>query len=376
MIQVKREADVTQAMLYALDLGAFTHSTNLPYFQIIADYLRELLYTLSTSSEGVSEPVFTTRLLNQARRHLYHILPSDIQSNSMDLFFSTNEENDEDPFRQTLNLLNDIRDIATIGEGYWLPTPVRFIQPLNNESKHILIVGGLPTKELKTQIHSRICLNGLTRTIQRQFIPKDLVNDTAKWQTFDDWLGSPPNDLKFWTTEYFDQSRSNFLSSGSEVKEFDVYVPQFNNSKLQYYRWHRSSEIHALHDKIFLCRSAKQNRIYGPVFYWLGTVKEKDGDVVMDKEFTIPPRDVRRLQYGIDLLENRPTVAILESGERNTDFVFSSLLPQEELRFFSSLTQHVTTKFMGLPATYMVSRDLVDQGIELISRLGIQIKRN
>ena len=371
------KSEIIQIIERTLGLENPYHSSELYLHQIIAEYLRDSIYTLTiSSSESQPEPVFTTRLLNHVRRHLIPLWPDKLANESSFLFSSSEETEEADPLRFTLNLLDDIRDVASLGNGYWLPTPVRFIKPQEEQPKQILVIGALSTRKLQNILNPRIELKGLVRVIKSDLIPDEIYQDHTQWQSFGNWLGNPPEDLCKWTSQYIERCQQSHHPSGSEVRNFDIYLPQHQHGNLQYYRWHPSTEIHSLPDGFYLCRSRASSRYFGPRGYWLGTVKEENGQLQMEAESLIPAQDVRRLQYGFDLMYDRPTTVALEYFRGKTIFSFQNLLPQEESRFFLALTTNVSTTFMKYPIRFMVEPDFVKQGISLLEGLAIQTKAN
>jgi len=101
---------------------------------IIAEYLRSGLYALAVPPgiDARPEPVYVTRLTNLVRLQLSPIWPElDLRRDVRPSDLEKEREGDihPDPVRRVLDGLNDLRDVCELGQGYWLPCPVRLSYP-------------------------------------------------------------------------------------------------------------------------------------------------------------------------------------------------------------------------------------------------------
>jgi len=190
--------------------------------QIIAEYLRHALYTLSYGSTTV-QPVFVTKLMNQVHYQLTPLWP--------DIFQNANTE---DPIRRLLEQLKQVGDVAELGDGYWLPTPLRLVRLPNRQ---ILLIGGVDTKSLITRFGDIVQSMGFVRRVKFADI-KHLINAGIDWQHFEDWVGETKKaDIGTWTRNLLDEAHKRLKPSGSDLTDFEVYMPNLGKKHApQYFR--------------------------------------------------------------------------------------------------------------------------------------------
>lgn len=324
--------------------------------QIMADYLRHTLLTLSHSAITV-QPVFVTTLLNQVQRQLMPLWP--------EIFKQTEAE--KNPLRHILEQLEQIKDVANLGRGYWLPTPLRLVRL---PSSQILLIGGMDTKTLQSRFGNRVYVyTGLARQIETTDEAMCLVKAGIEWQCFEDWLGEDTDiDLRTWTTHLLEKAKKHLKSSGSEITEFDIYAPNLCKTHLQNFRWVSTKRLSATFNKeIVLCRLKNG--------YYLGQLKGEN-PVCLASEIRLNQLDQNvelcKLLYGLDLLYDRPTHVEFEHCNDNEDkLIFRNWLPTSQQRLLRAVGHEVHGK---LPLVYQFLRIYREDIFQHIQKLGIQIE--
>jgi hypothetical protein len=324
--------------------------------QIMADYLRHTLLTLSHSATTV-QPVFITTLLNQVQRQLMPLWP--------EIFKQTEEK--ESLIRRILKQLEQIREVADLGKGYWLPTPLRLVRL---PSSQILLIGGMDTKTLQAHLGNILYSStGLARRIKSTEEAMCLVKAGIEWQRFEDWLGEDTDiDLRTWTTHLLEKAKKRLKSSGSEITEFDVYLPKLRDKKdWQNRRWIPARQLVTAPEEMVLCRF--QNT------YYLSQLKGEK-PVCLAKEISLSQLDQNvepcKLLYGLDLLYDRPTRVEFEHCNDNEDkLIFRNWLPTSQQRLLRAVGHEVHGK---LPLVYQFSKIYRKDIFEHIQKLGIQIE--
>jgi len=325
--------------------------------QIIADYLRHTLLTLSHTASTV-QPVFVTTLLNQVQRSLMPLWPQ---------IFGQREE-DKNPIRQVLDQLEQIREVANLGKGYWLPTPLRLVRL---PSSQILLIGGMDTKTLRSHFGNRVYAStGLARRIKTTDEAMCLVKEGIEWQRFEDWLGEDTDaDLQTWTTGLLEKAKKGLKPSGSEITEFDVYLPKLRDKKdWQNRRWVPAQQLTSIPEEIVLCR----RRLKQTFTYYFGLLKGKN-PVRLFSENKLDSKIERcKLLYGLDMRYNCSSRVEFEHYNDNEDkLIFRNWLPASQRRLLLAVGYEVHEK---LPLVYQFSKIYREDIFEHIQKLGIQIE--
>lgn len=356
-MQVITSSQALDKVIHSLGLNSKA-TPSLLKTQIIADYLRHTLLTLSHSATTV-QPVFVTTLLNQVQRQLTPLWP--------DLFQQQGEE-EKKPVRRVLEQLEQIREVADLGKGYWLPTPLRLIRL---PSSQILLIGGMDTKTLQSHFGNRVYAStGLARRINTTDEAMCLVKEGIEWQRFEDWLGEETEtDLRSWTTHLLEKAKKRLKSSGSEITEFDIYAPNLCKTHLQNFRWVPAKRLSAAPKEMVLCRLKNG--------YYLGQLKSEKS-VYLASEIRLNQLDQNvelcKLLYGLDMLYDRPTRVEFEQCNDNEDkLIFRNWLPTSQRRLLLAVGHEVHEK---LPVVYQFSRIYKEDIFQHIQKLGIQMPSN
>ncbi len=331
------------------NLGLSGSETTPTSDQIIAEYLRHALYTLSHSTTTVQR-VFVTKLMNQVKRQL----------NPLGQNFQ--ETDSDDPIRHVLDQLKQVGDVAELGNGYWLPAPLRLVRLHNGQ---ILLIGGMDTKSLQTRFGKRIQPTGFVRSVQS----KDTAHFVRKgidWQGFEDWVGEAEADICSWTRNLLDDARKRLNPSGSDLTDFEVYMPRLCKTNLQYYRWIPAEKLAFAPKDIVLYRF-KQTF----VTYYLGMLTDEKS-VRLHRESRLEQDiEIRKLLYGLDALYQCSTNAKFELlDEKQGKLIFRSWLPTTQRRLLLALGDEVHSR---LPLVYEFSIDFKGEIFKHVQKLGISI---
>ncbi len=319
--------------------------------QIIAEYLRHALHTLSHSTTTVQR-VFVTKLMNQVKRQLSP-LGQDFQNTDSD-----------DPIRHVLDQLKQVGDVAELGNGYWLPTPLRLVRLPNGQ---ILLIGGMDTKSLQTRFGKRVQPTGFIRRVQSNDTAH-LVREGIDWQDFENWVGEAEADICTWTRNLLYDARKRLKRSGSDVTDFEVYMPWLRKSKTahQYYRWILAQKLAFAPKDIVLCRF-KQTF----VTYYLGLLTGEKPVRLYSESMLEQDIEIRKLLYGLDALYENPTHAKFEQlNDKQGKLIFRSWLPATQRRLLLALGHEVHSR---LPLVYEFSIDFKGEIFKHVQNLGISI---
>jgi hypothetical protein len=123
-----------------------------------------------------------------------------------------------------------------------------------------------------------------------------------------------------------------------------------------------------------LCRTTERYQL-GPRRYWLGTIAAFRGEVGADKEYTVDPKDVLRLQYGIDLRQTFPTRVLIRQRGEDVLVQFENFLPPEERRLLIAFGREESETPGRLPLVYRVHQQhfaLIQQRV--IEGLGLAVR--
>ena len=326
-----------------------------PADQIIAECLRRALCWLASGGRtGHTEPVYVTSLLNGVREQLSPLWPSLRRSrHKRPSQVEQRLEGDKhpDPIRRVLQALNDLREVEHVGEGYWLPTPTRLVElPANNV---VLVIGGLDTPELRRVLNPSVELLWITRTLPRAALDPATLENHSLWQSLSDYLGDPPPSLAHWTSALLSRASRSLRPSAAGYSRFEVYRPRAQGARLQYFRWVAADQLSNLPQGLLLCRTTDGYQL-GPRRYWLGTMTAFRGEARAEKEYTLEPTDVPRLQYGIDLLEESPTRVLVRQRGEDVLVQFENFLPPEERRLLIAFGKEESERPGRLPLVYRI----------------------
>jgi hypothetical protein len=338
--------------------------------EVIAEYLRTTLVALTHAGESV-RPVYVTSITNQVRTQLVALWPELARiRNQRPSEQEQRREGDKvpDPIRRVLEALSDLREAVHIGNGHWLPGPVRFV---DMGGGRVLLVGGVSTAGLRGEF-PQLRPEWIARRIDHVQVPQPIREDPAWWQALDTWLGSPPESLEQWTAEYLQHARASLAQSASDLTDFEVYAPELRRRDAQAFRWIASDEIRHPPADLVLCR----NRFTGfmaPRRYWFGILKPTNQGVRVEREAPVGDSDVRRLQYGLDQWAHSPTRVAVQPQKQRIILTLRNLLPPEERRLLIAFGEERSKARGRFPLEYAIGRDVYPPIEAKLRALGIEV---
>ncbi len=203
---------------------------------------------------------------------------------------------------------------------------------------------------------------GFVRRVQSTYF----VQKGIHWQGFKNWVGETEADICTWTRNLLDETRKHLKPSGSDVTDFEVYMPCLGKTNLQYYRWIPAQKLAFASKDIMLCRF-KQTF----VTYCLGMLTGEK-QVCLHRETRLEQDiEIRKLLYGLDALYQCPINAKFEQlNEKQGKLVFNSWLPATQRRLLLALGHEVHSR---LPLTYEFSIFFKEEIFQHVQKLGILI---
>ncbi|WP_047155180.1 hypothetical protein [Aneurinibacillus tyrosinisolvens] len=271
------------------DIGVSTPDDKVyEYNLILSEYLRRSLYRLSFEEGGQKEfaPVHIRRLINTVSGHL-KVLWSELEKEKSQFLFKLNNDNQEitinDEIKWVLERIALLGDCMHIGNGFWLPTPIKLVQlPQSNET---IIIGGFDTQSLKSYFPS-VRIAGYGRFLLNKEIPFGYYQNKNWWQDYQNWLGWIPKDLHSWTQEKINCINKEGSLSSSTFLDFEVFVSTWAIKNRVRQSWIPFETFLGMNgtETVMLCRTKKPTR------YFLGVFEKAR----MVRELAIQEQDIAR----------------------------------------------------------------------------------
>jgi len=369
--------EAIRLVLTAVGVDAKEATLEAPPDLVIAEYLRHGICALTVDPESMtcSSAVYVTRLLNRVRRQVHPLWPG---LERLRYMTPSRREMDEegdrqvDPLRRVMEALRDLRDLADLGRGYWLPAPLRFVRLPTGDA---LAIGGLSTEMVSEAVGIPFAQSSLARWIRESDLPPVLVRETERWQDYSQWLGPVVTDLREWTRRQLQDAERDLQTSGSNLTNFEVYSPGLKSAQLQHFRWLRASELPSVPRGIVLCRS-EGGRFGGPIAHWFGRIARHRDVQICEKECRVEPEDVRLIQYGLDLLAGSPTRIEHRRTVGGFEITFKNWLPPGERRLLTALARDLSPRHGRLPGRFAFTSQWSDLIFERLGRLGVRLSES
>jgi len=371
---VKVLSSAQSQLAIAEQLGiSMPEQTHVPDDQIVAEYIRQVLSDLLISTSEGASGVYVTRITNRVRMQLapvWPILERRVETRPSLRFQEAEGDMQPDPIRRVLESLDDLREVAHLGHGYWTTTPLRFVR-IGEQST--LVVSGETTGRLRKTISRLIQPSWIARTIQWGDLPERLKSDPRNVESRESWLGAPPGDLALWTQQLLTRARGGLAISGANLTEFEIYVPSLHRGKAQAFRWITAKELRLVPDGIQFCRATEGN-YFRMRRYWLGIVVRSRAGFRAESEYPVDHSEMRRTQYGFDLIASAPTIVKLKRMQSSRELTFTNLLPAEERRALVAFGRERSARLGRFPLVYELEKQPLEQFIlPLLQGLGIRV---
>lgn len=332
-----------------------------------AEAFRASLWSLSRKGNNA---VYITRLL----RVMSRLLDSGVLSFGNEGISDTETEYADpdsrtephinEQLRDVLHEMEILGDVVSLPGGYWLPTPLRII-PMNSIRRWVL-VGGIPTNQFPTHVQEMIEHTGTGRMLSR---PPSEINLHLPQQSEEVWCRLPRIPIDGWAKNIL------FTPSPQPYEEaeerFEYYAPGIANGRqardLQFFRWVESAN--SLPDGRYLARRKSKS---GPTLYTIAIAQR--GSVVATCVLDSGKIDLRRLQYGLDLLAGMPVTVDVTRTEGGWSFQLKNELPKSEHRIFMMLgrLRSISTK-QYYPRRWELPAGYAAQAVSALERLHVRL---
>lgn len=263
--------------------------------------------------------------------------------------------------RTSLDELAEAGDLVLLANGRWLPAPTREVR-LGSADDARLLVGGLPTSLLPSELSAEVHHNGAFRRTTGERLARELA---LPFESYDSWVGQFPGDLKAWTQSVFEGDYETFTAA-NDGRQFSLYAPQIARpGALQAKRWVDRP------DKLSGRFLGRRDLPFGIRQY--RAVEVVDGVIVRVMIPRLGTGDLRRVMYGLDALAGNP--AVVENDTRGDEFVIvlGSEVPRPERRFFAALGTLSVPPDKYYPRTWRFPRKYAGEVRGRLSALGVRL---
>ena len=244
----------------------------------LAEFIRASIYQpfFWEADWGPPRPVHTNRIVAAVRRDLGFLW----KDTDFPTFNSEISESDGSTLRATnvLGRLGEVGDIVELGGGFWAPSPVRIIGALDDREDALLLIGGAPFETLEMKFATRISCVGCGRFVRLDRAALRRFWVEKEFQSIDDWLGGPEQDLSAWTRKVLKALVDNMSPAADiEASECEIYVPDDLPGKPGRGNWLSIRDFSVFPTGPRLCRpSAGKSATYDRPTY-LATLREDGG---------------------------------------------------------------------------------------------------
>lgn len=257
--------------------------------------------------------------------------------------------------KEALQELSECGDLVEMANGQWLPAPTRAVR-LGTADDMRLLVGGFPTSLLSIERAAQIEHIGTYRRVRGDALPKELE---LPQQSLESWTGHAPDNLHEWTQATLQGNYERHRPTGRSI---EIYAPELSPvSTPQMFRWvDRTDKLSGIH------LSREELPFGGKRHYAL---KIANGQITGIR--TMPPTDLRRLMYGLDLLAKKSVTVEEISDLAGTSFILKSILPQAEQRLFAALGQLAVHEGKYYPQTWTFHQEHAVEIKKRLATLGV-----
>jgi hypothetical protein len=259
--------------------------------------------------------------------------------------------------RFALWVLDLMREVQKLGDGYWFPTPLRIV-PIEGQ---IIVVGPISTSELQRHFPG-VKRAGYARVLARRDIPG------LPTQQLDNWLGLQVPDSVAWCEAYLAQATDKLAStiSPENIQFFNVRSARSTSSDIAIPEWVDILQPSMQAKGIFICRERLGRDSFR---YFFGKVEGKS----LIAEFHIPYNDVARLCCGFATIMGKPITVTVASI--NEDFIIYTPgnLPQPERQLILALG--VRERMLKSMAYRVCDEKYVSLIAVKLKNLGCEIRR-
>lgn len=247
---------------------------------IIAEHIRTLV---SAPFGGMprQRPIHTARLIGALNRNARFLAASTDDFDQLEKAF--------DFVREQLVLCGDI---AHVGNGYWIPCPIRMLRIGHD---HAYLLGGAPLQSLSRHVHASIVAVGPLRYVQTSEMTDLPTLTLAQWLEHDEPLAA-------WTECMLTRAADELVPQADiEDDTLEIYAPDLYRMRQRSGFWAPAREFHeaAPSLRLFRPKTTPQWTFDRPDY--LGVFRKGSQGARLLKAVRIAHDVARRLQFGLDL---------------------------------------------------------------------------
>ena len=281
---------------HALLAGAVLCRGPLPalHTAIVADHIRTSVWApYLRTGEIDRQPVHTSRIFAALDRNL-RFLPLDSAGGTVAAQHST--------YEFVRDQIERCGDIVHLGNGYWIPGPLRLVRA--SASKAAVIVGGLPTGTLKHTFKRPIHSIGPARYL----ISFEGAVNALSEESIADWLGVSES-LATWTEQALAWAVTQFFPQADiEDDGLEIYAPDVFRTRRRLGFWLEAKEFQEPSPTVRLFRPRTTARWNFDRPDYLGLFHSRAGGAQLAHSVQISADMAYRLRFGFDQKYAMPRV--------------------------------------------------------------------
>lgn len=285
---------------------------------LAADHIRSTLYAnaVLASAHNFSPAVHTSRLLTSVRKTLDLLWPGTATEHLRAADATSGVA------QQTLDSLKDVGDIADMGEGYWLGTPLRIVR----SGDVLFAIGAAPNAALNSLLGVPPICAGISRFWQVR--SKEAAEFTI---TISQWLGDV-EDISSWTKRILDQHEQRMQArSDIPADQLEIYAPDCLTNG-QRNPWIAAQAVSRPLTGAQLCRPSKTFALEWDRPFYLSHFRSSAGGLVMTRGARVDYSFTRRLRFGLSKLYGIPQAVTGTTNGELIELEMPIALPDPEAR--------------------------------------------
>lgn len=285
---------------------------------LIADHIRSLVWApYLRAAEANPQPVHTSRIYAALDRNMHFLLSEEADAGRSDY---------HPAYEFVRNQLERCGDIVSVGEGYWIPGPVRLIRAA--AAPAAIIIGGTPTAALERALKGKVHSIGPAR-----YVASEPGTETAfPEETLLDWIGAS-EPLAAWTEQTLEWAAAQLVPQAEiDDDSIEIYAPDVYRSRRRPGFWMKASEFEepTPTPRLFRPRTSAQWSFDRPDY--LGVFNSLRGGARLVGSLQIPRDMAYRLRFGFDLKLITPRTISVRQVEDVYAFDLKFDLPAPEAK--------------------------------------------
>lgn len=246
-------------------------------------------------------------------------------------------------------VLELLREVERLGNGYWIPTPSRLV----SLGQTGLLISANPTTELRRHVDVQVAGHARCYHVRPSIeLPTQALNA---------WLGLEEASAPAWAAALIERYKTEVGPTIAENTEF--FAVEDKDAATTRAVWGRDAAQAVVYKDMALCRARLSDRSSR---YFLGLIRR--GRVVGEAAIQ---GDILRLQYGMAKLVGRPLVVVIASGPTST-FKFLSPLPRPQRRLLFAVGRRIE-KFSKSPFAVRLAEH-ASALTNVLEQLGCEVK--